>query len=582
VSIFDSGAAPSKFPPFLGEFDIAHGGFEPFDARRYGLIVGSTADQVTALEDGIAEVNAATVVRANVVGDVGAYSASIPVLMLPPGFYAISHRLILGGYTSVVGRNVFIKMLDPTEPIFDSDVSGAGFLNVIGGIHFIGGAQHLRIVRGNSDTGMVAIFGCSHSDADPTKWAVELQTQSGRVDIVRPRILDAPQFLKATDVDQLTLSKAWVNGYAQATGKKPADTSSFQLARVAGTNQRTFVTDCLFVPEPEGTPPNANTRWFDLDDYNDLVIDRCQFGGENGGFPVVYNNSSAAIPAGSAYPQGGGITILNSQISSGASSRTDRGAVVLRTAVPNRIVVTNCSVLEDGYVINDTIAGGAAAWIAANTDAQHPRINVEISGVMGAGVTPIGRDVGGVQTAITDLDPFAIVRNPSTVGGLDAMALPGLVARTHLFAPARTHAEVTADATSGNGFLATDEGNGWLAFNTQAKQYFLTGPKVPNANGLAVPVAALRSVAANVAADFTDRTILVDTTAAGRTITLPSVVTVGQRITVKIIAGANNCVVQAASGNVEGTATKTWGAVLVGYEFEWDGTDWWIVGKAVG
>lgn len=70
--------------------------------------------------------------------------------------------------------------------------------------------------------------------------------------------------------------------------------------------------------------------------------------------------------------------------------------------------------------------------------------------------------------------------------------------------------------------------------------------------------------------------VLVDSSAAVRTITLPSGSSVvGQWFRVKR-SGANNVVVAAATGNVEGAASFTLANNLEAFDFVFDGTDWWV------
>lgn len=567
---------------------------ERLSVTDFGAVGDDSTDNATAIQNAIDTQTDLTYERSQALGDVGINAGSVIDLYFPPGTYRISRALTLGPYSRIVGGSeVFLKQTNSTQNILDSDASlgGSGHYTLIKGIHFIGGKRHIRLVRPGSDVSMALIEDCTHSSGSLTEFAIELECQSGMVLIRRARVIDAPLWLKATDCDQLHITDSWIDGYSQTTGKKPTNTASIELRSSAGTNNRTYITNCLFVPEPEVTPTAALTRWIDLYDYVALKIDRCQFGGENAGFPIVYNYASAAVPSG-AYPQGGGISIRRSQVSSGYYPRADRGVVVLRDAIPNQIIVEECDQLANGFVINDMIAGGAAAWIAAHLDSDHPKLNIELRNIMGNGITLIGNDVAGVQTAITDLDDYAITHECTSItvsNAPDPFTAPALKARKHLFVPAKTHTLVQAEALNGAGLVFVDTSNKWLAVNPSAvaaDQFFLAGPATPNANGLAVPVAKIRGpVTVTDTLDWTDQTVLVNTTGGAVSINLPaaSVCTIGQSFHVKISAGTNNCVVAGQGGaTIDGAANKTWNTALVGYTFTMDSSgNWWITAKAV-
>lgn len=78
-----------------------------------------------------------------------------------------------------------------------------------------------------------------------------------------------------------------------------------------------------------------------------------------------------------------------------------------------------------------------------------------------------------------------------------------------------------------------------------------------------------RNVSAATTAVDSDDLIRVDTTVAGRTITLPDPKTVlGRSFVVKMVAGANSTTVQSAGGaNIDAAATKVWSVLNDAYEF---------------
>ncbi len=79
-----------------------------------------------------------------------------------------------------------------------------------------------------------------------------------------------------------------------------------------------------------------------------------------------------------------------------------------------------------------------------------------------------------------------------------------------------------------------------------------------------------RHVAGDTAIIESDGLILVDSTAAARTLTLPDAsLVLGRRFTVKLWTGANNVVVQGSGGQqVDGAANKTWNTAKAAFTFQ--------------
>lgn len=563
-----------------GETGVATTRYPYVDVRRYGATGNGVTDDTAALRKAIAASQQFTLYRGKAAGDVGATSYSTPEIRLRSGTYIISDELEIANAIRIVAEGpVFLKQTNPAKRHFTSPGGGAGYLTLIRGIHFIGGLQAIRMVRPNADTSMNVIEDCTFSANDPTQFALEFELRSGHLVVRGCRVLDAPRFLKATDCDMVLVDDSWINGYAASTDKKPADSASFDVRGVAGANNKFIIRNTLLIPEPEVTPANANTRWIDLHNHVSLELKDTQFGGENGGFPIVYNFGSAAVHTVYPYTGCGGISVSDCQVAAGASARADRGVVVLRTAAPARIEVRDCYGLNDGYVVNDSqmIDGGGApltpaAWLASVASAQAPIIDWDITVPMGWGSSALSS---------TAFNTFARVRSGVTIGGGSRETHPRMTVRERFYAPALPAVDVLTLAGSGNGLVVTDEGNGWLVYQSGGALYYLRGT-----SGLAVPTAARRSVSANTTALWTDRTLLVDSTAGVRTITLPvaaGTITDGQEIVVvRSVAGANNVnvVVSGGANFGDGTATVSLTALGQYARFQWDAGagKWWRVG----
>ena len=134
----------------------------------------------------------------------------------------------------------------------------------------------------------------------------------------------------------------------------------------------------LMVPEyPTGSnPTSTDVRW--IDNYMNITMLNCRIGGENSGLPIIWNYASA-----DTFFNQSGIIIENSWlISRSTTSAPDDniGVVVLKTAVPHVIRIVGGFFHVEGYIINDKIPGGVAAWIAAVTTPNElaPIMNIVI------------------------------------------------------------------------------------------------------------------------------------------------------------------------------------------------------------
>jgi hypothetical protein len=342
-------------------------------------------DSRAAIQDCIAAAEAAGMIRHKAAGDVGAGTGAMPIITGPPGIYKIgSPGLTCGYYTHFeCFEQVFLKASATTFDILSYSVSN-GFLTRICGIHFIGGRSQIVLHRGNDDTSANRIERCSFSANDPTQWAVSITGGSAKNELSRCRVLSCPKFLYS-NCDQITLWDNWINGYGESS-RKPANTASIE------TRGRLYMHHNICVPEPAGAAANANTRWIDA--YDTVVIQGDHFGGENDGFPIVYSfiNSQAVTFDGRF------ISIKDTQCSSGANGRADRGVVVLKDGIPNRIAIADCNhIVNSSLIINGSqmrVRGNGAsetlaAFLARTADANHPALSISIKGLVEIGATMI-------------------------------------------------------------------------------------------------------------------------------------------------------------------------------------------------
>jgi len=99
-------------------------------------------------------------------------------------------------------------------------------------------------------------------------------------------------------------------------------------------------------------------------------------------------------------------------------------------------------------------------------------------------------------------------------------------------------------------------------------------------SGTFSPAYAVTSVSADYSAVLSDRYILVDSSGGPITVTLLSAASTAGRVIVvkdKGAAGTNNVTVQAASGNIDGGASKAIKSNYGSYRVTSDGSDYFIV-----
>lgn len=558
--------------------DVATTGFTGlrpvFNAKTFGADPSHTAAANTlAFQELFAEAAAATVYLAQSSGGPGANSYSPPKVVIMPGDYSINDEIELPTGIYLDCHDVAIRQTDPTKRIFVPPVGGTGYLTRIRGIHFVGGKQQLVLTRPNTDTSMNLVEECSFSAADPTRFAMECNLRSGHLVLRRCRVLDAPKFLDTLDCDYVVLDDCWINGYARPSLKKPTDTASFNFATSDGaTPSVVCFNECVLVPEGEASPSNAKTRWIDLHNFVALTCINTQFGAENAGFPIVYSWQSAGIPTTYPFVQAAGVSFVSCPFMAGGNSgRADRGAVILKTGCPNKVIAVGCSGLADSYLVNDTqmvlsdlvTPTTITAYLAAIATVNHPRIAITDIGNTFAGTSPLSS---------ATLLPYTLSWSQA-VGGRNALSVPKLVARQIMQIPGLSYSECQALTGFGDGVIMVDVGNGQLIFNVGAGQRYVWG----SSSGFPVPGAVFRTLSASGSVTFADRTIFVDSTAGAVVVTLPTAnLTPGQEFTVKWKTGANAVSVKGATGVVDGAATKVYAGVLESHTFTFDGGNYWI------
>ncbi len=149
------------------------------------------------------------------------------------------------------------------------------------------------------------------------------------------------------------------------------------------------------------TAASTNKRW--IDNYGELKVISCRFGGEGaGGWPIVYN--FAAPEQVYPYNLGGMVSIRDSFCSIGPSGAGNRAIVYLATDLPQIIDLQgNYGLTHDAanYIV-DGIGGGLTAYLAGIN--SNVRFYVHIKN--NAGWVPL--DISGIPASLSGASPLQV------------------------------------------------------------------------------------------------------------------------------------------------------------------------------
>lgn len=256
----------------------------------------------------------------------GWYIYSYPEIVFPAGHYYISSGVTIGSASASVrgSDHAIIEQTTPTEDIL---VWGYGYNVDVSNLTFIGGRR--QIAYSNPNLGPVEIrlnnvkFTHNNSDA-----ALKFYTTAGSTQLSGTATLTGCMFKDTYQCAEtvLGLSFRFNDGWVYTGG-------------VTNTNRALFVnksdmalTGMYGVPNAIITPTGG--RW--IDNYSDLMIDRCRFGSEGSGMPIVYNYD-VTVPR-TDHVGGGKVSIRNSALACGDTT-VDNTIIRLMTGIPQNITI---------------------------------------------------------------------------------------------------------------------------------------------------------------------------------------------------------------------------------------------------
>nr|WP_321500177.1 glycosyl hydrolase family 28-related protein [uncultured Dethiosulfovibrio sp.] len=324
VSWSSSAVSRIQTPPISGDAAWPHFGVylskktyylnTPVDSNTYMRLIGR-GSIITCPEDGTMFVSGAT------------YNHSSPQLNDDPGL-GRAYRVLFEDVT-FVGENVEA-------------------------VHF--NARNMDNARFQFDR---CIFRC-YTETNK-KYTILIRSQSSRVVFNNCDVPASPNFL-FTSVDFTHLTGGWFNGHGHGLIRQSTyvDNNNNGTAFIThGPDSRhMFIKDCVFIPEKDGSGVRDFLRW--IDNYgHSIIIKDCHFGGENSGFPIIYQYRDGRFSIGNTSTAN--ITIEDTQLAAGPL-HTEKGVVVLMNGVlPGKYTFSGCQGLRDAPLVS------SAGWDLART-----------------------------------------------------------------------------------------------------------------------------------------------------------------------------------------------------------------------
>ena len=174
----------------------------------------------------------------------------------------------------------------------------------------------------------------------------------------------------------------------------------------------------------------ANIRW--IDNYGGAIYaDRCRFGGESAGMPIIYNFTPQVV---SPTWIGCKIVITNSDLFCGNASQTDNGVIVIGSGgyIPQQVEITGCKGPSDGFWFNNKVAGTNLGTYLSGLVAADP--NLKFRYTVGPNISVGTVNLSTTAGSATDLDQYitpgmqtqwaspALVNSWANAGGAEPLA----------------------------------------------------------------------------------------------------------------------------------------------------------------
>jgi hypothetical protein len=300
-----------------------------------------------------------------------------PILHTAPGKYEVNDNIPYSQFTRIQGEQTIIYQTDAAKDIFWSE---SPYANSFKGLVLIGGKTQIYAMNGASGAaGLESVridVDCEHHASADYAFQALFSGVSGGMDVtLRGKYINCKKAFKFTGDNITILPGTWIASYNDAYW----DNDTAQIYNGSNMN----LDNVVFVPGGTYNVATDFRRWIDNYGYR-LILEGCRFGAEGGGVPLVYNfTDMLGEPSVYPYLDGGIVSIRNSQVSAGGTSKLDRGLIVAKSGLPSSIILDGNYYAADAVFIRcDLMTGGTtlATYLATVTAAHQPTLGINVVG----------------------------------------------------------------------------------------------------------------------------------------------------------------------------------------------------------
>ena len=242
----------------------------------------------------------------------------------PPGYYNISDTIDISSANKIYSDGAIIAMKNPDKDIL---YTGNKWRINISGISLRGGKDQIVIGNNNTDQSFFIISECDFRDCSGYAIRILENTNSAHLVVEKSTFVDCRSCLYNV-CDKADFKNCWVS-----TNKQNTDTAAFM-------NKGGLKIESL-LGVPRVAKRYDRQRW--IDNYGSVSCVDCRFGGEGGGFSIVYNFAAARFE----YPVTPNFVSLER-----CEVYCAQKAAIVFFELPNKISISNCRGFTDCWMFD--------------------------------------------------------------------------------------------------------------------------------------------------------------------------------------------------------------------------------------